>query len=188
MLTRWPAFTRFFEHGRICLSNNAAERALRGMALGRKSRLFAGSERGAERAALMYTLTGTAKLNDVDPQTWLAEVLARIAEYPAHRLNEFLPWNWGVEQQGRNLAAWPPPFSGHPQRRGAKVLRLRRRAAQSRRRRSRQTLRAENLPRRSRDPPDTRPSPEGYSESETNGSRKRPRKTKGDNISLKTKW
>src|SRR5271167_2240697 len=70
MLTRWPSFTCFLEDGRICLSNNAAERALRGLALGRKSWLFAGSERGAERAALMYTLIGTAKLNEVDPQAW----------------------------------------------------------------------------------------------------------------------
>ena len=82
MLTRWPAFARFREDGRICLTNNAAERALRGLALGRKSWLFAGSERGAERAALMYTLIQTAKLNDVDPQAWLADVLARIADIP----------------------------------------------------------------------------------------------------------
>ena len=68
MLTRWPAFTRVLEDGCICLSNNAAERALRGLALGRKSWLFAGSERGTERAALMYTLIQTAKLNSVDPQ------------------------------------------------------------------------------------------------------------------------
>src|SRR5271170_5178915 len=91
--------------GRICLSNNAAERALRGLALGRKSWLFAGSERGAERAALMYTLIHTAKLNDVDPQAWLADVLARIADHPVHRLDELLPWNWAVERQRRNLAA-----------------------------------------------------------------------------------
>jgi transposase len=94
MLTRWLSFSRFLEDGRICLSNNAAERALRGLALGRKSWLFAGSERGAERAALMYTLIQTAKLNEIDPQAWLADVLARIAEHPAHRLDELLPWNW----------------------------------------------------------------------------------------------
>jgi len=64
------------------------------MALGRKSWLFAGSDRGGERAAIMYGLIVTAKLNDVDPQTWLAEVLARIAEHPASRLDELLPWNW----------------------------------------------------------------------------------------------
>jgi len=68
MLKRWPAFTRFLDDGRICLSNNAAERALRGIALGRKSWLFAGSDCGGQRAAVMYSLIVTAKLNDVDPQ------------------------------------------------------------------------------------------------------------------------
>jgi transposase len=97
MITRWPAFTRFLADGRICLSNNAAERALRGLALGRKSWPFAGSERGAERAAVMYTLIQTAKLNDVDPQAWLADVLARIADTPQTRRIEFLPWNWHLE-------------------------------------------------------------------------------------------
>ena len=97
MLTRWEAFTRFLDDGRICLTNNAAERALRGLALGRKSWLFAGSERGAERAALMYTLIQTAKLNDVDPQAWLADVLARIADMPQTKLAELLPWNWRPE-------------------------------------------------------------------------------------------
>jgi transposase len=94
MLTRWPAFTRFLDDGRICLTNNAAERALRGLALGRKSWLFAGSERGAERAAVMYTLIQTAKLNNVDPQAWLAYVLARIADQATSKLDELLPWNW----------------------------------------------------------------------------------------------
>ena len=94
MLTRWPGFTRFLEDGRICLTNNAAERSLRGLALGRKSWLFAGSERGAERAAVMYTLIQTAKLNDIDPQAWLADVLARIADMPLSRLGELLPWHW----------------------------------------------------------------------------------------------
>jgi transposase len=94
MLTRWPAFTRFLDDGRICITNNAAERALRGLALGRKSWLFAGSARGAERAALMYTLIQTAKLNDVDPQAWLADVLRRIADTPQTQLAELLPWNW----------------------------------------------------------------------------------------------
>ena len=94
MLRRWPAFTRFLEDGRVCLSNNAAERALRCVALGRKSWLFCGSDRGGQRAAVMYTLIGTAKLNDVDPQVWLANVLARIADHPVSRLDELLPWNW----------------------------------------------------------------------------------------------
>ena len=99
MLTRWPAFTRFLDDGRICLSNNAAERALRGIALGRRAWLFAGSDRGGERAAAMYTLIGTAKLNDISPQAWLADVLARIADHPASRLHELLPWHWRATQQ-----------------------------------------------------------------------------------------
>jgi transposase len=95
MLRRWPAFTHFLDDGRICLTNNAAERALRCVALGRKSWLFCGSDRGGQRAAVIYTLIGTAKLNDVDPQAWLFDVLARIAEHPVSLLNELLPWKWG---------------------------------------------------------------------------------------------
>jgi transposase len=94
MLKRWDVFTRFLDDGRICLTNNAAERTLRGVALGRKAWLFAGSDRGGERAAAMYSLIVTAKLNDVDPRAWLADVLARIADHPASRLQELLPWHW----------------------------------------------------------------------------------------------
>ncbi|MEQ1708948.1 MAG: IS66 family transposase [Terricaulis sp.] len=94
MLKRWDAFARFLDDGRLCLTNNAAERALRGVAIGRKSWLFAGSERGGARAAMIYTLITTAKLNGVDPYAWLADVLARIAEHSAQRLSELLPWNW----------------------------------------------------------------------------------------------
>ncbi len=94
MLKRWASFTRFLDDGRICLTNNAAERALRGIALGRKAWLFAGSDRGGERAAAIYTLIGTAKLNDIDPQAWLADVLGRINDHPASRLDELLPWHW----------------------------------------------------------------------------------------------
>ena len=94
MLKRWAAFTRFLDDGRICLTNNAAERALRGIALGRRSWLFAGSDRGGQRAAKMYSLIVTARMNDVDPQAWLADVLARVAEHPIQRINELLPWNW----------------------------------------------------------------------------------------------
>lgn len=96
MLKRWERFTGFLDDGRICLTNNAAERALRGFALGRKSWLFAGSERGADRAAAMATLIMTAKLNDVDPLAWLADVLARIAETPQNRLHELVPWSWSA--------------------------------------------------------------------------------------------
>jgi transposase len=94
MLKRWAAFTRFLDDGRICLTNNAAERALRGIALGRKSWLFAGSDRGGERAAVMYTLIQTARLNAIDPYAWLADVLARLPDHPAKRIHELLPWNW----------------------------------------------------------------------------------------------
>jgi transposase len=94
MLKRIDAFTRFLDDGRICISNNAAERALRGIALGRKAWLFAGSDRGGERAAVMLTLIQTAKLNDVDPQAWLADVLARIADHKINDLAALLPWNW----------------------------------------------------------------------------------------------
>jgi len=91
---RWETFIRFLEDGRICLTNNAAERALRGVALGRKSWLFAGSERGGDRAAFMYSLIVTAKLNDIDPQAWLADVLARLPEMTASQVPDLLPWNW----------------------------------------------------------------------------------------------
>jgi transposase len=94
MLKRWDRFSCFLTDGRICLTNNAAERALRGFALGRKSWLFAGSERGASRAAAMVTLIMTAQLNDIDPLAWLADVLARIAGLPQSRLHELLPWEW----------------------------------------------------------------------------------------------
>lgn len=105
MLKRWTAFTHFLDDGRICLTNNAAERALRGVALGRKSWLFAGSDRGGERAAIMYTLIQTARLNDVDPQAWLADVLARINDHKITDLAALLPWHWASERERRNLAA-----------------------------------------------------------------------------------
>lgn len=94
----------FLDDGRVCLSNNAAERALRGIALGRKSWLFCGSDRGGQRAAAMYSLIVTAKMNDVDPQAWLADVLSRIAAHPAHQLDQLLPWNW-AKQNGIAKAA-----------------------------------------------------------------------------------
>jgi transposase len=94
VLKRWTSFTRFLDDGRICLSNNSAERALRGIALGRKAWLFAGSDRGGQRAAMMYSLIVTAKMSDVDPQAWLADVLARIADHPVQKLDELLPWSW----------------------------------------------------------------------------------------------
>jgi len=98
---RWEAFTRFLDDGRICLTNNAAERALRGIALGRKAWLFAGSPRGGDRAAFMYSLIVTAKMNDVDPQAWLADVLGRLPDMPLSRLPELLPWNWKLQHMAK---------------------------------------------------------------------------------------
>ncbi|ADP70697.1 transposase IS66 [Rhodomicrobium vannielii ATCC 17100] len=103
LLKRWDRFAAFLGDSRICLSNNSAERALRGFALGRKSWLFAGSDRGADRAAFMMTMIMTAKLNGIDPMAWLADVLARIAGQPQSRLHELLPWEW--KQPGLQLAA-----------------------------------------------------------------------------------
>jgi transposase len=94
ILSRWIAFTRFLDYGRICLSNNAAERSVRCVAVGRKNWTFAGSDAGGHRAAAAYTLIETCKLNDVDPQAWLADVLARLPDHPASRIAELLPWNW----------------------------------------------------------------------------------------------
>ncbi len=91
---RWEAFTRFLDDGRICLTNNAAERALCGVALGRKAWLFTGSPRGRDRAAFMYSLIVTAKMNDLDPQAWLADVLAQMPDLPMSRLPELLLSNW----------------------------------------------------------------------------------------------
>jgi transposase len=105
ILKRWAAFTLFLDDGRVCLTNNAAERALRGIALGRKSWLFAGSDRGGQRAAAMYSLIVTAKMNDIDPQAWLADVLARIAEHPARDIDALLPWNWRPTAPSRSHAA-----------------------------------------------------------------------------------
>ena len=105
ILKRWAAFTLFLDDGRVCLTNNAAERALRGIALGRKSWLFAGSDRGGQRAAALYSLIVTAKMNDIDPQAWLADVLARIAEHPARDIDALLPWNWRPPASSRRQAA-----------------------------------------------------------------------------------
>ena len=105
MLNRWRAFTRFLDDGRICMSNNAAERAERRVAVGRKNWTFCGSDSGGQRAAVMYTLIETARLNDVDPKAWLADVLARIADHPARRIEELLPWRWKAARQQDAQAA-----------------------------------------------------------------------------------
>jgi transposase len=96
-LKRWTAFTRFLDDGRLCMSNNAAEREVRAVALGRKNWTFAGSDEGGRRAAAVYTLIATAKLNNIDPQAWLADVLARLPDHPAKRIHELLPWNWHLQ-------------------------------------------------------------------------------------------
>ena len=105
MLKRWPLFTAFLEDGRICLTNNAAERMIRPLTLGRRNWTFAGSDSGGQRAAAIYTLLQTAKLNSVDPQAWLADVLARIADTPTSRLVDLLPWNWKRTQDAQKLDA-----------------------------------------------------------------------------------
>jgi len=98
-LTRWTALTRYRDNGTLEIDNNAAERALRGVALGRKNYLFCGSDAGGEHAAAIYSLIGTAKLNGLDPQAYLRHVIERIAEHPINRVEELLPWR--VELKAR---------------------------------------------------------------------------------------
>ena len=104
LLNDWGGFTTFLADGRICLTNNAAERELRSVARGRKAWLFVGSDRGGDRAAMMYSLIGTARLNGIDPLAWLTDVLDRIADIPQGRLHELLPWEWKTLQQPENRA------------------------------------------------------------------------------------
>jgi transposase len=92
-LNQWQALTRYCDDGTIEIDNNAAERSLRAVALGRKNYLFAGADSGGERAAAMYSLIGTAKLNDIDPEAYLRYVLTHIADHPINRINELFPWN-----------------------------------------------------------------------------------------------
>ena len=97
-LKRWQVFTRFIDDGRLCMTNNAAERELRAVAIGRKNWTFAGSDEGGRRAAAIYTLIQTARLNNVDPQAWLADVLARLPDHPASKVADLLPWSWQAAQ------------------------------------------------------------------------------------------
>ncbi len=96
---RWDAFSRFLDDGCFCMTNNAAERALRGVALGQRAWRFAGSPRGGDRAAFMYSLIVTGKMNNVDPQASLADVLARLPDMPLSRLPDLPPWNWSPTAQ-----------------------------------------------------------------------------------------
>ena len=105
LLNRWAAFTRFIDDGRVCLTNNAAERALRGVAVGRRNWTFAGSDAGGHRAAAVYTLIETCKMNDVEPQAWLADVLARLPDHPASKIADLLPWNWKANKPQNSAAA-----------------------------------------------------------------------------------
>jgi len=97
--SRWTALTRYLDDGTLEISNNAAERAIRPLALGRKNYLFAGSDAGGERAAAAYTLIETAKLNGLDPEAYLRDVIGRIADHPINRIAQLLPWNIGPGSQ-----------------------------------------------------------------------------------------
>jgi transposase len=105
VLTRWSALTRYCDDGRIEIDNNAAERALRAVALGRKNYLFCGSDAGGERAAAMYSLIGSAKLNGLDPEGYLRYVLERIADHPINRIDELLPWAVAAQLQAQTPLA-----------------------------------------------------------------------------------
>jgi transposase len=104
-LKRWNAFTRFLDDGRICMSNNAAERAVRGIAVGRRNWTFCGSDSGGQRAAVIFTLIETCKLCDIDPRAWLADVLARIADHPANHIDDLMPWRWQTVHEQTAKAA-----------------------------------------------------------------------------------
>jgi transposase len=105
--TRWEALTRYITDGRLEMSNNAAERAIRPLAIGRKNWTFAGSDAGGQRAAAMFTLIETAKMNGLDPEAWLADVIARIADHPINRIHELLPWNWAVSAPAFGMVSLP---------------------------------------------------------------------------------
>lgn len=103
-LTRWPALVRYAEDGRCEISNNAAERAIQPLALGRKNYLFAGSDAGGRRAAAIYTLIETARMNGLDPEAYLTTVLTRIPQHPINRIDQLLPWNIGLDEADRKVA------------------------------------------------------------------------------------
>ena len=94
-LSRWKALTRYVTDGRLEMSNNAAERAMKAPVLGRKNYLFCGSDAGGQRAACFYTILETCRMNGINPQAYLADVLGRIADHPIHQIDDLLPWRWG---------------------------------------------------------------------------------------------
>ena len=96
-LNLWPALLRYRDNGIIEIDNSAAERALRGVAIGRRNYLFAGADSGGERAAAVYSLIGTDKLGGVNPEAWLRHVLANVADHPVNRVDDFLPWNCAAQ-------------------------------------------------------------------------------------------
>ena len=100
-LGRWTALIRYVDDGTLEIDNNAAERSIRGIALGRKNWLFAGSDAGGERAAAIYSLIETCKLNGIDPEAYLRSILASIADHPINRVAELLPWNWAAHQKSK---------------------------------------------------------------------------------------
>ena len=104
-LGRWDALMRFCDDGHLEIDNNAAERSLRAVVLGRKNYLFAGSDVGGERAAAIYSLIGAAKLNGLNPEAYLREVLSRIPDHPINRIEELLPWNLAAELAGNSSRA-----------------------------------------------------------------------------------
>jgi transposase len=104
-LSHWRALTRYVDDGLLEIDNNAAERALRAVSIGRKNYLFFGADSGGVRAASFYTLIGTAKLNGLDPSFYLRRVLARIAEHPINRITELLPWNLAAKLQSDSAEA-----------------------------------------------------------------------------------
>jgi hypothetical protein len=104
-LSRWSALTRYIDDGLLEIDNNPAERALRAVALGRKNYLFAGSNAGGDRAAALYSLIGSAKLNGLDPELYLRTVLAQIASHPINRIADLLPWNLTTHRTDTSKAA-----------------------------------------------------------------------------------
>ena len=105
ILGHWDALNRYTTDGRLEADNNLAENLLRGIALGRKNFLFAGSDAGGANAAILYTLIETAKLTGIEPYAYLSDVLARIANHPINRIDELLPWRWAVERIAASRAA-----------------------------------------------------------------------------------